>query len=217
MRDGERDECVKVLADALLSDPGWNIICPGSKTRHKMLSTLCNEAITLASACKGDTWVATLENKIAGCFIWNPPGGASIPVSTYLGGLARAFPLVVKHPIVATRCVRTIMALDAMKPKQEVFYGVFLGCAVQGRGVGSRLVNQLIEKSASTAIYLETQNPENLKFYERLGFRSHGTLQEAYPDGPSNFGLLYGELQTVPQLGVTAQLPAATEPCQEGP
>lgn len=211
MEDSERDNCVTVLADALVDDPGWSLVCPDAPTRHKLLTTLCNEAITMAHACNGETWVACLRGRIAGCFIWNAPGKASIPASTYFGGLARAFPLVIAHPLVVTRCVRTLIALDSIKPKEDVFYGVFLGCAVQGQGVGSQLVKQLIRRCGNTALYLETQNPRNLPFYERLGFKTHGIIEQTYPGGPRNFGLLHGQLQAGKQLASSPQAPASVK------
>lgn len=218
MKDSEREQAVKVLADALLGDPGWSAVSPNEKTRYTILKILCNEAITMAKAVKGETWVAILDDKIAGCFVWNPPGDAAIPVSTYVGGILRALPQVLLHPKVFLRCIQNITAMEAIKPKEDIYYGVFLGCAVQGRGVGSRLVNHLIEKSADTAIYLETQNPVNLKFYDSLGFKARQSLKETFPGGPAAYGLLHGELKpesqvdisTSASLEISASLPEPT-------
>lgn len=212
MKGNERDQTVKVLADALLSDPGWSTISPNEKTRHKVLSILCNEGISMADAAKGETWIAMIDNKIAGAFIWNPPGEASIPFSTYFTGAARALPQVVKHPRVFVRCIRNLTAIDALKPKEDVYYGVFLGCALQGRGVGTQLVNQLIEKSGNTPLYLETQNPENVRFYNRLGFKAQGTLEATYRGGPPCYGLLHGELQSTSQLEFSPSLKSKVLP-----
>jgi len=55
------------------------------------------------------------------------------------------------------------------------YYLLTLGVApeAQGRGAGGRLVRTMIEraKAEGKPVYLETQRPENVPIYERLGFR----------------------------------------------
>ena len=59
-------------------------------------------------------------------------------------------------------------------PKTDYIYLWFIGTGVskQGKGYGSKLLTQVIERSNrfTMPIYLETSTPENLPFYKRNGF-----------------------------------------------
>ena len=57
---------------------------------------------------------------------------------------------------------------------------VFVGKEHQGKGIATRLLKMGIEdmKSKGYKVGLETQNPDNVGFYERLGF--HVAKEEFY-------------------------------------
>lgn len=192
MQRDQEDAAASLLAQALLDDPGWSIVCPDSETRRTVLYNLSREAMKMCAAAGGETSIAWSEsNKMLGVLVWNPPEqNASIPASTYITGMMRSLPQAIRHPRVAVRCVRNLLALDSIKPKHELYYAAFLGCSVRGRGVGRHLMNHLFEQSKGQDVYLETQNPDNLHFYQRLGFSSYGTIDQTYPNGPRCFGLL---------------------------
>lgn len=191
MQRGQEDAAASLLAQALLEDPGWSIVCPDRETRRSVLHSLSREAMRMCAAAGGETSIAWSEEKMLGVLVWNPPEqNASIPASTYITGLMRSLPKAIRHPRVALRCVRNLLALDSIKPKRELYYAAFLGCSVRGRGVGRRLMNHLFEQCQGQDLYLETQNPDNLRFYKRLGFSHYGIIDQTYPDGPSCFGML---------------------------
>lgn len=48
--------------------------------------------------------------------------------------------------------------------------------AHQGRGAGSRLMVHACTEASGAAMYLETDRPANVSFYERFGFRTTATL-----------------------------------------
>lgn len=64
------------------------------------------------------------------------------------------------------------------------FQGYILGVAVrpeyQGRGVGSRLVQMLVDSNPSLHFHLRTST-RRFHFYERLGFQRHDTAMERPP------------------------------------
>jgi GNAT superfamily N-acetyltransferase len=57
---------------------------------------------------------------------------------------------------------------------------VGLNPAFQNKGLGSGLINPILEKSdeQNVSTYLETFTPRNMKFYKRLGFTSIGSCKE---------------------------------------
>ena len=55
-----------------------------------------------------------------------------------------------------------------------------LGAAVQGKGIGSKLINYGIERATKSGVpcYLESSNPKNISFYKRNGFEF---VEEIFP------------------------------------
>jgi GNAT superfamily N-acetyltransferase len=65
--------------------------------------------------------------------------------------------------------------LSKLHPKEKYWYISILGVdpRSQGQGYGTRLLTPVLERARREGVisYLETANPKNLPFYERLGFR----------------------------------------------
>lgn len=190
-RPEEFEATADLLANALIDDPGWVASAPVRETRMLILKILCREGMAMAQASGGGTWICEVEGRPAGALVWNSPDQTSIPMSTIVGGVFRSLPHVLAHPVSTVRTIRNILALEAIKPKQRMYYAVFLGAKVQGKGVGSRLLRKLIETCGDEDLYLETQNPENLKFYTKHGFTRTETLEETFKGGAGAFGLLH--------------------------
>jgi GNAT superfamily N-acetyltransferase len=70
------------------------------------------------------------------------------------------------------------------------FYLFVIGAAEQGRGIGSRLLQPVLERCYAQGVpaYLESSNARNLSFYERHGFRIQWEDRPA-PDGPLFHGM----------------------------
>ena len=66
-------------------------------------------------------------------------------------------------------------------PKEEIWYLPMLGvdALAQGQGVGARLMNWTLARTDETGIstYLESSNPANIPFYQRLGYEAVGRIQ----------------------------------------
>ena len=76
----------------------------------------------------------------------------------------KAFGAFAKHTDVAHR--------KAVSEPHYYLFALGVRSEAQGRGVGSRLITDMLERASSEArpVYLETQSPENVSLYERLGF-----------------------------------------------
>lgn len=74
------------------------------------------------------------------------------------------------------------------RPAEPHFYLGILGVAprAQGTGTGGRLVEPVLETCDRTGVvaHLESSNPRNLGFYERLGFRATADYRCGGPSGP---------------------------------
>jgi ribosomal protein S18 acetylase RimI-like enzyme len=61
---------------------------------------------------------------------------------------------------------------EAVREPHYYLFALGVRTERQGRGLGSRLISDMLGRSSreATPIYLETQSPENVGLYERLGF-----------------------------------------------
>jgi GNAT superfamily N-acetyltransferase len=73
--------------------------------------------------------------------------------------------------------------MDARRPKYEHWYLPLIGVEPthQGQGLGAQLMRPVLERCDEQALpaYLESTNPRNIPFYERLGFRRVRAIQVA--------------------------------------
>lgn len=74
--------------------------------------------------------------------------------------------------------------IKANHPKEPIAYLWFVGVSkeVQGQGVGSALMHEVIAKCEQDKrpVYLETSMLRNLPFYKKLGFEIFQTLELSY-------------------------------------
>lgn len=81
----------------------------------------------------------------------------------------------------AVRTFRWAKAWKGWEPKAAHWHlgPVAVEPGHQGQGIGTRLVRSLVRELAATGVdlYLETDKPENVKFYAALGFRILGEAQ----------------------------------------
>ena len=86
----------------------------------------------------------------------------------------------------AERVGNALHPIDGLTPAEPHVYVNFLAVDPerQGRGAGERAIAPALEaaRSAGLGLRLESTNPRNLPFYERLGFRRRAELQLG--DGP---------------------------------
>jgi ribosomal protein S18 acetylase RimI-like enzyme len=79
--------------------------------------------------------------------------------------------------------------MERTHPVEEHMYLPFIGAAVQGRGVGSRLLSALgrAADERELPVYLEATTEESAALYRRHGFRDTGTI--VAPDMPPLYAM----------------------------
>lgn len=77
-----------------------------------------------------------------------------------------------------------------LHPTEPHFYLFIVGAAVHGRGAGAQVIGPTLERCdlEGLPVYLESSNPRNIAFYERLGFSSRWE-QRIGDDGPLLTGM----------------------------
>jgi ribosomal protein S18 acetylase RimI-like enzyme len=89
--------------------------------------------------------------------------------------------------------LKLLWVIERLHPVEPHHYVLIIGVRpdAQGQGVGIELMQPMIKSADQTAvnIYLESSNPKNIQFYEKLGFK---LLNEIYPlkNGPPMFRML---------------------------
>ena len=176
-------EAGRVLARAFLDDPLWAWLVPDEDARRQRLPWLFERALA-------DVRVATIEavgEPLAGVATWIPPATevAAPPLGTVVGALARlrgGFGRLVRYGREAAKLELEVGAAVSWR-----LGGIGVEPAAQGRGLGSALVRQGLERAdaAGRPVVLLTSNPVNVGFYERHGFEvaAERSLPAAGPPG----------------------------------
>jgi ribosomal protein S18 acetylase RimI-like enzyme len=171
-----------VLSRSFHDDPLMTFLFPDQATRDADLHVLFTLAAS-AGLRRGHTYVlAEPAGEIAGAAIWSPPEVE--PLSDDETG-----PLV--DAIVGRYGDEGLMrigamseAMDANHPDSPHLYLFIVGVdpSRQGNGLGERLLAPTLAHcdATGTAAYLESTNPRNIGFYQRLGF---DTVSEFHPEG----------------------------------
>lgn len=187
MYRSEQQQAIEVISLAMMDDPGWTLIESDPVYRLPLLRVLVWEQLEMAFENGGDTFVAVRDDKVAGALIWSPPGKPDISVLHYLAGIKRGRKLAMARPGTTVRTLRFITGMDAMKPTRPSAYIAFIGCGVQGQGIGKLLMDRALLAAGDAPTALETQNAANVAYYERFGFRVTSYLEHVYPGGPYNY------------------------------
>lgn len=164
------DAAADVLADAFLfgndgsPDPFYARFHKGTERVHELfrcyLHTVSDIGHTIAV-------VKDAENNIAGATWIKPPGVRDMSM--------RDFPSVMMPAIRAFGFIGALVfAWDVIKhiPEYEIHdtYLSMVGVKLQGQGIGRTLVNYAKAIAGDGCVKLSTMNPENIPYYEKLGF-----------------------------------------------
>jgi ribosomal protein S18 acetylase RimI-like enzyme len=91
------------------------------------------------------------------------------------------------------RALRTSAALEGLHPEGPHHFLSLLGTrrAARGQGLATALVAPGVERAlrAGVPVHLDTSRPENVAFYERLGFAVAGTPGPLAPGAPTTWAM----------------------------
>ena len=168
----EADDLRAVLARAFVDDPiiTWALPDPSHRLEH-------------AEAWLGWFVDAYLADGIVDCVdhravaLWLPPGQRAAIPPPAAPSLHEVLTRLVGHDH-ATRVLSGFATLGPRRPEEAHVYLHILGVdpSAQGQGLGGFVLGPLLLASEQTgvAVHLESANPRNHSFYERLGFERTG-------------------------------------------
>ncbi|MFI2413742.1 GNAT family N-acetyltransferase [Streptomyces sp. NPDC018947] len=168
--------CVRVLARAFADYPFTRHVVAddGHQERVRRLQELF---LTRVALRYGRSWVTDDRLAVAA---WTTPEQDPSPAFTELSSL---LPELAGDRSAAYRAAEE--ALEPHRPTRPVWFLATVGVdpGAQGRGRGAAVLRPGLEaaEEAGVPAFLETSDPRNVRFYERLGFAV--TAEVPLPDG----------------------------------
>jgi GNAT superfamily N-acetyltransferase len=169
-----------VLADAFSNDPVYRWLVSGSpRVAPRLRAMFATEIEQYVLPNGGTVWTTSACD---GAVSELPPGASEMPKSaTGREALRWVRAFGTRLP----RAMRVGRAMEERHPREPHFYVRTVGVrtALQGRGIGSALMQPTLEKADSAALpaYIEASSKRSAALYERLGFVHMDVLE--LPDG----------------------------------
>jgi ribosomal protein S18 acetylase RimI-like enzyme len=166
-----------MLADAFETDPIAVFYFRGTPAERRPLVREFFEILMSARvALNTPVFLAKLDSRVGGAVMgYDTTRPAWLPEHVSLLST-----LETKQSGLAERFNREEEVVKRFKPKHPHYYLGVVGVhgAHQGKGIGAALIERFCAASdadkASTGTYIETANPLNVNFYQRLGFEPTG-------------------------------------------
>lgn len=168
----ELDDLAGALCDAFADDPVQQWLFAGADdedaARGRFFQFFVEEYFAL-----GHTYVLGGDGTAGGA-LWSPPDRNVLHDGDRIAVLVEMMTEAVGNEAM-TRLPEVARAAE-YRPAEPHFYLGILGVSPrrQGEGLGADLVAPVLETCDRTGViaHLESSNPRNLGFYERLGFRA---------------------------------------------
>jgi len=181
--DAEFREAVALLVKAFDGSTLFQLAFPEPATRCRLVDLLFTAA--LKDALRFGQVELAYNGRIAGVFIWYPPGLYPLSALRTLRLLPEYLRMLWAAPLGIAKLARANMTLNRVRPQVRHCHGYFLG-GRPGEQVGSSLARRVLEIADEVGhpIYLETQEPRAVNLYTRLGFHILENGIETLPGGP---------------------------------
>ena len=174
LQEQDLDAAAEALARAFFDDPLQRYVFPDPEERRARSPGHFRPLLAYGLRY-GE--VLTTPGRPLGAAVWLPPGATDVtPERAAETGLDR-----LPDALGAAAAERFFGVLDHLVPyhasdaPEPHWYTMVVGVApeAQGRGIGRALLAPVLARAddAGHPCYLETAQPDNVAFYERLGFR----------------------------------------------
>lgn len=178
------DQTATVLSDAFAADPVqqwlWEPAADPHASRLEFFRFFVGEYFAL-----GHVYVVHDASGVVGAALWAPPDRNILGEDRIPALLEVVVPAIGDETF--PRLGELAKAAE-QRPAVPHFYLGILGVAprAQGRGLGERLVVPVLDACdvAGFVAHLESSNPANISFYERLGFVTADAYRCGGADGP---------------------------------
>lgn len=166
----DRPLVTRILASAFVAEPFAVGLLPRGPIDHRLLRLFARMTFE-ALRSGGMTYLAYTDGTPVGAALWQPPGTRVRKRTAILG--APTYLRVFGGRLVDA--IRSQLAVECQRPTTPHWYLKALGVlpGKQGLGVGSALMRDrlAVADRHHHCAFLETSTDENVRFYQRFGFR----------------------------------------------
>jgi len=173
LAESNLDQAAQALSLAFQDDPLQSYTFPSPDERRRLspahFSTLLKFGLLAGHV------LSSVEPGI-GAAVWIPPGAKAMPEMAEASGLTRLSETIGDEALDRfTRVIDHAERLHQRDLPEPHWYVMVLGVApaFQGQGYGRALLQPMLDRADTDGVpcYLETTQPKNVTFYQRLGFR----------------------------------------------
>ena len=185
--DTEAEAIAEALHASLAEDPfvRW-LARPTPRARRAYVSLMLEDL----AFPRGEVWVARDHGQIVGASLWAPPHTFALGLGDTLRLLPRMIEVVGWRRLSAVGKVLDAIARDRPPEPRWLLTLVGVRPEARRRGIGAALLEPVLDRADEEAlpVSLETADPRNLPFYERLGF-SASASRRLGEEGPQSWTL----------------------------
>ena len=170
----DKDVVVNILSKSFINDPHINWLLEASKNKNKL--KIIMGYVFEESLARGTVYLNDDNTAVA---LWNTEKKEKVSLQYIVRNLSFLF----RNGLTTTRrCLKTDTLTYEQYPKNAKYCQLYLVGVLpeyQGKGLGSALMNPMIEEMEKESIpmHLETANARNVKIYMKNGFNIIKTLQ----------------------------------------
>jgi ribosomal protein S18 acetylase RimI-like enzyme len=167
-------QAAQVLARAFVDEPVSVAVFQNFSPERRVKALAVDfTAGLLACMRRGYPLQLELEGRIIAAAAIYPPG--AYPLPTWDGWVLLAKSILGNGFYDIRSWIRWLDELDKNHPSEPHYYVEYVGVdpGYQGRALGSTLLRHLVDKADEEQVgcYLESANPHNISFYQRLDFQ----------------------------------------------
>lgn len=171
-------DAVAVTSRAFWPDPLFGFFAKDSVHEHRSMPRYVG-AIIRDSFRHGEVDAALIDGRLVGTASWLPFTGAPRSEWRELTIATQCLPAIVMGRN-RRMAISLLRSMDKKHPSEPHVYLALLGVdpSAQGQGIGKFLLQPRLDHCDENGfpVYLETQKPENLPYYERFGFKVRDTV-----------------------------------------
>lgn len=174
----DRETIVNILSSSFDENKSVNYIVPQTASRKKRLRALMEYSFDYCRLF-GEVYLSEDRNA---CALVVLPDQKKASMKSILLDVKLILSCVGINNI--NKALTREKSINAVHPKEDFYYLWFVGVdpAQQGRGVGSKLLNEILQRSRELRrpVYLETSTKRNLPWYTKHGFKTFAELDFGY-------------------------------------
>jgi ribosomal protein S18 acetylase RimI-like enzyme len=174
----DRELITDILTRSFIDNKSINYIIKQDEKREQRIRGLMEYSFDICNLF-GDVFISDDRN---GCALIVMPDRNKVTIKSILFNIKMVLSVIGLSNI--KKVISRESAISKIHPGKSIYYLWFIGVqpSEQGRGIGSQLLNEIIQKGTSEkkTICLETSTIKNIPWYEKHGFKIYRELDFGY-------------------------------------